>query len=29
MRAAIEDNGCPVCAAPVGSSEFREASSEN
>lgn len=29
MRDAIENNGCPVCAATVSSSEFGEVSAEN
>lgn len=29
MRDAIEENGCPVCAATVGSGEFGEASAES
>lgn len=24
MRSAIEENGCPVCAAPVGNGDFVE-----
>lgn len=29
MRTAIEDNGCPVCAAAVGSSDFGETGAES
>lgn len=27
MRGAIEENGCPVCSAPVGSEDFGELNS--